>query len=90
MSAVGSGTLAAVAPDARGFRRIRRYDLGGLILSVVALVAALAWAFPIYWTVVATTVPDAGMASRRSSTRSTSIAAWSLKPTSDVGTSIRW
>jgi multiple sugar transport system permease protein len=57
---MSSSTLAITAPDARRFKRLRRVDLGGLVLSVVALIAALVWAFPIYWTAVATTVPEAG------------------------------
>lgn len=56
MSAVADGRLAAPAMGQPRFRRIRNIDRGGLILSVVALIGAIIWAFPLYWTVGETLV----------------------------------
>ena len=33
----------------RRFRTLRRLDAGGRALSLLGLVAALIWAFPLYW-----------------------------------------
>ena len=56
MSAVADGRLAAPAMGQPRFRRIRSIDRGGLILSVVALIGAIVWAFPLYWTLGETLV----------------------------------
>jgi multiple sugar transport system permease protein len=47
---VVAGTQVA-APVGRGYGRLRALDRGGLALSLAALVAAVVWAFPLYWTV---------------------------------------
>ncbi len=60
MTAVGSIGLPEIQRRAPQIRRLRQFDLAALVLSVVALIAALVWAFPVYWSVVATTVPAAG------------------------------
>ena len=41
---------------ARRLTLIRRLDIAGLALSVLGLAVALAWAFPLYWSVMATIV----------------------------------
>ncbi len=40
--------------SAQDLRRLRAIDRAGLVLSVVTLFAAIVWAFPLYWTLVAT------------------------------------
>jgi len=42
----------------RQLRIMRRLDIGGLILSIVTVVCALLWAFPLYWAVVTTLKPE--------------------------------
>lgn len=39
-------------------RRDRFIDIGGLILSLVTLVGAIIWAFPIYWTLITSFKPE--------------------------------
>ena len=41
---------------ARRLTLLRRLDIAGLALSVLGLAVALAWAFPLYWSVMATIV----------------------------------
>ena len=42
----------------RQMRVIRTLDIGGLILSVITVVCAIIWAFPLYWVVVTTLKPE--------------------------------
>jgi len=39
---------------------IRRLNMGGLVLAVITLVAAVVWAFPLAWAIMTTVVPQAG------------------------------
>ena len=41
----------------RRLRTLRRLDAGGLALSLLGLVAALVWAFPLYWSIATTMLP---------------------------------
>ncbi len=52
MSARGDG-----APGA-GYRRVRALDTIGLVLTLFTVVAAVAWAFPLYWAVITTFKPE--------------------------------
>jgi len=53
--------MTAAANDAASARRLRiakALDLGGLIATIVTLVGAILWAFPLYWAVVTTFKPE--------------------------------
>lgn len=39
-------------------RLIRYFDIGGLILTLLTVVAAVVWAFPLYWAIVTTFKPE--------------------------------
>jgi multiple sugar transport system permease protein len=39
-------------------RLVRRLDVGGLILTVVTVIAAILWAFPLYWALITTLKPE--------------------------------
>ena len=45
-------------PAGAEYRRIRRLDTVGLVLTVVTVVAAVIWAFPLYWAVITTFKPE--------------------------------
>ena len=45
-------------------RRHRAFDIGGLILTLITLVFALLWAFPIYWGVVTSLKPESQVISK--------------------------
>jgi multiple sugar transport system permease protein len=40
------------------YRRIRYLDIGGLILTLLTVIAAVIWAFPLYWAVITTFKPE--------------------------------
>jgi multiple sugar transport system permease protein len=57
-ASVGTGdTLLAVA-GARRLTRLKRFDLVGLVITLMTLFVAIVWAFPIYWGVVTTFKPE--------------------------------
>ena len=37
---------------------LRYFDIGGLILTLVTVIAAIIWAFPLYWAIVTTLKPE--------------------------------
>jgi multiple sugar transport system permease protein len=49
-------TAATITP--RRLRTLKTIDRGGLIISVVTLVCAILWAFPLYWAVITTLKPE--------------------------------
>lgn len=51
-----AGPLPANSPGNQ--RLIRALDIGGLVLAVVTVVAAILWAFPLYWALVTTFKPE--------------------------------
>jgi multiple sugar transport system permease protein len=53
----GVGVRAAVA-DPSNWNRIRTLDRIGLIITIVTVLAAIFWAFPIYWALVTTFKPE--------------------------------
>ena len=61
MSVAGEQPADLVA-TARRLRLLRRLDLGGLALAVATLVFALVWAFPLYFAVATTMLPQPGEA----------------------------
>ncbi len=56
MTALAETTTAAASP--RRLRVLKTLDRGGLILTVVTMVCAVLWAFPLYWAVVTTLKPE--------------------------------
>ena len=59
MSLADSRTSALSATGAATIQRKRRaFDVGGLILTLITLVFALVWAFPIYWGVITSLKPE--------------------------------
>ena len=57
MSALGDQSVDRIATQSR-LRWLRRIDLGGLALAVATLVFALIWAFPLYFAVATTMLPQ--------------------------------
>jgi len=55
-----SGEAVAGVRQAGRLRLIRRLDVGGFVLSIVGLGAALLWAFPLYWSIMTTMIPAEG------------------------------
>jgi len=56
-----SAELAAdvtAAPTARRLARLRHFDLVGLIVTLVTLVCAVVWSFPLYWGLITTFKPE--------------------------------
>lgn len=45
-------------PSARKMQTLRRINLAGGIVTVLTLLAAIAWAFPLYWALVTTFKPE--------------------------------
>lgn len=45
-------------------RTIRRLDIGGLILTLITVVCAVLWAFPIYWGVITSLKPESQVISK--------------------------
>jgi len=43
---------------ARRLRRVKALDLAGLVLTLLTLLGAILWAFPLYWAVVTTFKPE--------------------------------
>jgi len=58
-----SGEAVVAAPGASQLRLIRRLDVGGLVLSIIGLGAAILWAFPLYWSIMTTVIPPGGHSS---------------------------
>ena len=57
---VAETRTAALASDTAPRRRPgRAFDIGALILTLVTVIFALLWAFPIYWAIVTTLKPEA-------------------------------
>lgn len=51
-------TDTALAVSARQSRVIGYVDVGGLILTLVTVICAVIWAFPLYWAIVTTLKPE--------------------------------
>ena len=58
MSAVGMETHGAIAVDAPNWNRIKQLDRIGLAITVLTVIVAVFWAFPIYWALVTTFKPE--------------------------------
>lgn len=59
MSAVESRTAdAAAATSPARSRAIKSLDIGGLILTLITVIFAVLWAFPIYWGMVTSLKPE--------------------------------
>lgn len=55
---MSSAPQAIDYPGSAEYRRVRYLDIGGLILTVLTVVAAVVWAFPLYWAVITTFKPE--------------------------------
>jgi multiple sugar transport system permease protein len=58
---VSSSTTAAdelSAVEQRKYRRIRVFDKVGLLATVITVIGAIIWAFPLYWSIVTSLKPD--------------------------------
>ena len=53
-----AGQELAGAPATRRLARLRHLDLIGLVITLTTLVFAVAWAFPLYWSLVTTFKPE--------------------------------
>ena len=53
----GAGAFAIGRPTIKA-ARVRYLDLGGLILTVATVLAAVIWAFPLYWAIITTLKPE--------------------------------
>ena len=53
----GAGAFAIGRPSIKA-ARVRYLDLGGLILTVATVLAAVIWAFPLYWAIITTLKPE--------------------------------
>ena len=52
-------TADLIAPPAsRRLARLRRFDLLGLVITLITVVGAVLWAFPLYWGLVTTFKPE--------------------------------
>src|SRR5687767_13684666 len=51
-----TGASAAITP--RRLKVLKALDTGGLILSIVTIICAVLWAFPLYWAVITTLKPE--------------------------------
>jgi len=56
MSAVTESNAGALSQ--RQLRTLRAFDIGGAVLAIVTVVAAIIWAFPLYWGIVTTLKPE--------------------------------
>lgn len=57
MTAIAEATAATVTP--RRLRTLRALDRGGLIITIVTVICAVLWAFPLYWAVITSIKPEA-------------------------------
>ncbi|HEY4202214.1 MAG TPA: carbohydrate ABC transporter permease [Devosiaceae bacterium] len=57
MSTLADNT-AATAVTPQRLRTLKALDTGGLILSIVTVICAVLWAFPLYWGIVTTLKPE--------------------------------
>jgi multiple sugar transport system permease protein len=65
MSVTESQNLAAGASGiAARPRTMKALDIGGLILTLVTVICAILWAFPIYWAIVTTLKPESQVISK--------------------------
>ena len=59
MSVIDSRSAASSADAvAKSARRTKAFDIGGLILTLVTVIFAVLWAFPIYWGVITSLKPE--------------------------------
>jgi multiple sugar transport system permease protein len=58
MTAATQTTDTQGALAQRQLRTLKVFDIGGLILTVVTLICAVLWAFPLYWAVVTSLKPE--------------------------------
>jgi multiple sugar transport system permease protein len=58
MTIVAQDRAAAAAVSTRRMKIIKAFDAGGLVLSVLTLICAIVWAFPLYWAVITTLKPE--------------------------------
>jgi multiple sugar transport system permease protein len=49
---------AIAYPGSAEYRRMRTLDIGGLILTLLTVIAAVIWAFPLYWAIITTFKPE--------------------------------
>jgi len=57
-ASAGLASDLTAAPAARRVRRLRHFDVAGLFITLVTLVAAVIFAFPLYWGLVTTFKPE--------------------------------
>ncbi len=57
-ASVEAGADLIAPPASRRLARLRRFDLAGLVVTLVTLVCAVLWAFPLYWGLVTTFKPE--------------------------------
>jgi multiple sugar transport system permease protein len=57
-ASVGTGADLIAPPASRRLARLRRFDLVGLVTTLITLVGAVLWAFPLYWGLVTTFKPE--------------------------------
>jgi multiple sugar transport system permease protein len=53
-ASVEAGADLIAPPASRRLARLRRFDLAGLVITLITLVGAVLWAFPLYWGLVTT------------------------------------
>ena len=58
MTASAPAAALPAQPGARWLASLRRADLAGLVITLVTLIAAVFWAFPLYWALVTTFKPE--------------------------------
>ena len=58
MSATTSQAVDTDLVTARRIRRTRTIDLVGLIATIATVIAAILWAFPLYWGVITSLKPE--------------------------------
>jgi len=56
--AENQATAVRPAAAARDERTGKKFDVGGLILTLITVICALLWAFPIYWGVITSLKPE--------------------------------
>jgi multiple sugar transport system permease protein len=57
-ASVGTGADLFAPLASRRLARLRRFDLVGLVITLITVVGAVLWAFPLYWGLVTTFKPE--------------------------------
>ncbi len=57
-ASAGAGDALVAAGGAARLARLKRFNLAGLVATLVTLLAAIFWAFPLYWGLITTFKPE--------------------------------